>query len=483
MVSAEGWLGIGTAILVAFIVAFRVFERSWTPPALLFVFSFYSAAYLYSYFIWIEPTRYGAFIYGNFELAWSLATGSFAALLAGYLAHAVWRRRAPPRSEPPAAPWMTPRTAAAVAIALAATIAFSFFYAWSTGGFSILPSVGRPASSWFYRAGTVSFFLQTPLTLALLLGAPSLPEADRRRYMALAWVAAAAIILLSLLLLRRQGAVTLIVALLIVVHHRIRPLRVREIVGVACLLFVVQLVHGLRTAGIPLDQMGFQTILGYLYDVSIVQTIKRIAAPLQGWDVFTSILAIVPDKEQFRYGATYAESFLSLARPRVLGLSSLDPDTPAHWYQGVWTRHIGTEGVHVAGADFSMLSEAYLNFGPAMFLVFLPVGALVGSLSRTIRLSSSGPWAFASLIVLLVLTSSLRSDSNTLFKGAVFGTVPVVLMIYASRRLDTTLTARPPGASRREAIAGEARRIVANGVGALRRWQRLAPWNVRTRER
>jgi hypothetical protein len=219
-----------------------------------------------------------------------------------------------------------------------------------------------------------------------------------------------------------------------VVHYRIQPLRVWQISLALAVLLALQAARGLRDLGIPLTDLDLQMIARFLFQdsdsASITALLQSLVMGIAGWDVFTNVLNFVPQIEDYKYGATYLSSLIGLLMPRVLGLSSYSDFTLSSWYMELYA-----PGTTSHGFDFSMLAEAYINFGYLMPLFFLVVGFLLAMLSATLVRTRSPAKLFFAVIAILTIAFSLRSDSNVLFKGVFYKTVPVLVLIYMARRV------------------------------------------------
>jgi hypothetical protein len=425
---------VGIAILTCFLAAFRVVDGVWAPPSLLFIFGFFSSTFLYSYSLTLAPVFYPTVAYWNFEQGLFLATLCFIALLAGYLIYGTLSARF---STAPAMPlrylrFTSFKGANILGIVILLCALYTVYYTAAAGGFSSI----RGENSYLTdadvgignRIGFIVGYAAPPLILAVYVAAQSFDDARRHVILFYAWSAIILLVGMTLFSLNRQLAVTLVLYIALIYHYRVRPLRKAVIASLFFGLVAIQIARGLRTLNVPMAQLSPNEIIAFVADAvtwdSLVLVITAVFTGIAGWDVFTNVLDIVPAREDFHRGATYLSSLLGLAVPRSLGLSSYEDVTPSLWYVNAYA-----PGTTNNGFDFSMLGEAYMNFGNFMPLVFVMVGALVAHLSKLIRTSNSPARLFAAVIILVSLTFSLRSDSNVLFKSVFYYTVPALFVV------------------------------------------------------
>lgn len=422
---------LGTAILLCFLLAFRRIDGAWCPPATLFVLGFFSSTYLYAANILSYSTEFVGFAYENFSSALILTSGCFAALLAGYVVHAVLSRSRRVSTAPPLAPLLLPKSSQVIGILLLCLCAFVVFYTIHSGTLTSVRGENSYVSdsdvNWWYRLGFMASNTVGPLMLMLGIAALSLSARGRKRALVHIKLAATIVIALTVLLFNRQAAVVLILYLAILYHYRIKHFKKKQVLLVLLALVVLQVIRGFRNLRVPLAQITTSDLLFLLQEILSIDylfsTVIGIFTGIAGWDVFTNVINIVPMREDYKYGWTYLSSLLGLLTPRALGLGSFAAVTPSVWYVDIYA-----PGTTNHGFDFSMLAEAYINFGSYMPMFFFFLGILVARLSKLILTTGSSVKLFCAVIVLVALTFGLRSDSNTLLKTCFYYTIPPLLL-------------------------------------------------------
>lgn len=426
-------LFIGTVIVLAFLLAFKLVEGTLAPPALLFVAGFTSSSYLYAYIILGLPVSPPNFAYENFDEALWLTSGCFVAMLAGYSLYGALSSRRQASLDTPLNEFMGPHTARVFSGVALASCAFLVIYNLLSGSFTGIRGEGAYLSEsdvkFIDRLGFIVSHLIAPINVALFLAANTLQNkllaAKMLRY---AWFSIVIMTAVTLLSFNRQLIVYMALCLALIYHYRIRRIGVREIALGIPLLIIVQLIRDMRTLDATLVELNSAQVTDYLVDQvgldNLFGVLRSIVTGIAGWDVFSNVLDIVPFMDNYFYGSSYLSSIVGLLKPRVLGLSSYDEVTLSVWYMQMYA-----PGTINHGYDFSMLAEAYINFGYFMPIWFFFVGVLLYFLSSSIRLTQSPFVLFFSIIALVVLTFGLRSDSNVVFKAIFFQTVTIILII------------------------------------------------------
>lgn len=438
----QGWeyFLIGSALLGCTALACRIFEGQWIPPAMLFVFAYFSATFVYAYSIESLPYSISSFAYENFEKAYAISAQSFCTLLIGYIAYwfTLGAQSRTNRQIVALEPFMSPPAALLLGRFTLLLCACFILYNLNAGTFSTVRGENAYLTdkdvNLIDRIGFAVTQILPSLVLALFIAVQGLAGRARRKVMIMVWVSATIILIVTITSFNRLLAVTALAMLVLFVHYRISPLRGRQILLAIGVLLALQAARGLRDLGIPLTDLDLPMITRFLFQdsdsASITALLQSLVMGIAGWDVFTNVLNFVPQIEDYKYGTTYLSSLLGLLMPRVLGLSSYSDFTLSSWYMELYA-----PGTTNNGFDFSMLAEAYINFGyltPAFFLV---VGFLLAMLSRTLRRTRSPAKLFFCVVTILTLAFSLRSDSNVLFKGVFYKTVPVLVLIFMARRV------------------------------------------------
>jgi hypothetical protein len=425
-------LMIGVAIFLCFIFAFNLFEGSFAPPALLFVFGFFSSTYLYAYSILGSPNLPPNFAYENFDYALWLSGACFVSLLLGYVLYSGLNYKKKYFIQKPLNEMMCPNTAVVFSWLVLSACGFLVYYSLSSGVFSSVRGEGAYVSEsgvgLMDRLGFVVSHEVGPLTTALFIAAYTCRKKLREKMLNYVRLSLFILIAITLLSFNRHLAVFAVLIILLIYHYRIRKIRGRGIFLAFSFLIILQFIRGLRNLGVPLADLDYPAVINYLVNHANLESffiiVQSIFTGIAGWDVFTNVLNIVPSQDMFKYGSTYLDSFVGLFAPRVLGLSSYGEVTPSVWYQQMYSP--GTVG---HGFDFSMLAESYINFGAFMPMTFFFVGFFLAYLSHSIRLTRSPFLLFFSVVTIVVLTFGLRSDSNTILKGMFYQTLPIMLLI------------------------------------------------------
>lgn len=426
-------LFVGAVILLAFVFSFKMVEGTWAPPAVLFVVGFTSSTYLYAYIILGLPISPPNFAYENFDEALWLSSACFVSMLAGYILYGALNSRRQASLDTSLNEFMGPHTARIFSGVALASCAFLVIYNLISGSFSGIRGEGAYLSdsdvNFLDRLGFIVSHLIAPINVALFLAANTLQNkllaAKMLRY---AWFSIAIMTAVTLLSFNRQLIVYMAICLALIYHYRIRRIGVREISLGIPLLIIVQLIRDMRSLDATLVELNSAQITDYLVDQvgfeNLFGVLRSILTGIAGWDVFSNVLDIVPFMDNYFYGSSYLNSFAGLFKPRVLGLSSYDEVTLSVWYMQMYA-----PGTINHGYDFSMLAEAYINFGYFMPIWFFFIGVFLYFLSSRIRLTQSPFLLFFSVIALVVLTFGLRSDSNVVFKAIFYQTTLIIIII------------------------------------------------------
>lgn len=414
-----------------FVICGKYLEGSWVPPSLVFVVAFFSHAFLYLYVILIDENVYSVFAYENLSRVLYYSLLSFFGLFVGYTVYGLCSGRAKKvvaKRRMNMMPLVTAKRLGLIAILL---ICFNYFYTFNSGALSLAKGAGAYSASdnvsLLFRLGFLAFYAAGPLLFLTFMASTQFQGKAGSMIRKYFLAALALTIGLSLLLMERKATVSVLLYIMIFYHYRVRSIRPLHLGGLFVTIILLQVFTHLREFGTGILDISITDLVAALIS-SLVErpqeVIVQIATAIPGQDVFTNVLDIVPATEDFKYGSTYLASLLGLFMPRALGLGSYSDVTPSVWYVNAYAP--GTEN---HGFDFSMLAEAYINFGPAMPVVFVLIGLLLGKLSRTITESSSYLKIYASVVILVALSLSLRSDSNVLLKACVYLVLPQIFLI------------------------------------------------------
>ena len=248
------------------------------------------------------------------------------------------------------------------------------------------------------------------------------PRAARLRKVTL-WLLVGLVTLFVMATLGRVMIFTILLTSGIIYHFRYRPLKGRYLVGALLFVGLVTFVALLRRAHVGISQIDLETIRQLFASGRIV---------FSDWFVFTvmifdtqhvlsHLIGIIDEGTGPYYGQTYVNSVLMRIVPfDVPGLGFMSP--PQIWYRAISGSEYGS-----SGRSFSILAEAYMNFGRSGWVVFLFVGMLVRYLSfkvYTTRHPVMLLWAAFGIVVLIV---ALRNDSLTLFMQMGWYIIPLIV--------------------------------------------------------
>ena len=427
-----GYLVAALCLLaVSFWVA-HAFERAWLTPATFFAMVYVAHAF-------VTPISLYQMQYSTLNdealprvLAYSLQ--SMVALTAGFAVVAWWRSNQPAQALRPLY-GRNGLNAALVLLSLMALLFAGYLYA------NDILTEARGAVSYevddslFGRASAAAYVFVLPLFLSVFVSAQQREPGLRR--LLHGFLAGVFLILLaiSVLTFARHQIAMLVIALFLFAHFRVRRFTWRAGLAILSALFVVTVFAPLRDYGAGVLSLSWSEIadrlaFGLESNINPIDFLFNIASAIVGQDVFSQVVDMVPSQDGFKFGATYLASFVSLFTPRILTGDYGTIDTPAYWFKELYAPYATGHGF-----DFSMLSEAYMNFGFLLWVPFILVGAVVGYLSHIIRRSGSAFAVTWAIVGLLALIYGLRTDSNATLKTAIYSMVPVVaIFLLQSRR-------------------------------------------------
>ena len=242
------------------------------------------------------------------------------------------------------------------------------------------------------------------------------------------------VLLYSLARFSRQMIFGPLLTTMIIVHFRIFKLhRSRAWLGVTLLLAAAVL------SGTLLSRMGEGVLLVSRSDVLyLVQTgqwtvrevLYSLGTILPGQEVLANVIGVSSHHGTFG-GATYFETLINKLTFGFIERGSL---APSQWY--INALGLSAEG---HGFDFAMTAEAFMNFGFAGFLVFIPIGLLLGFLSKTVRKTSSPVVLVWAAFMIVDLVISLRTDSVGFVTRALYFIWPLIFF----RIFFSVMLARP----------------------------------------
>lgn len=431
-----GALPFAAAILALGLVAMRLLERRWFAPAGLFFVAFFAHGFL-------DPlARAGRDYFLNAStlpqvMAQTLA--SFLLLVTGYsIVQAAMFVREPSPVTP--ARLSSPYRWSGIQLATIATgliLVSMFVTLWKSG--ALTEAKGFTA----YQGGAIRQALLLNTAIYALLGSLFMAiwqfDGRRRRVVLMVVGVAVGLVLLhSVLQFARRGIITVGLIVGILFHYRVRSVRPREFALALLFLLGVTVVSFGRSLGsgiLGLDPGAVQALADFVKEEPF-DILRAMTSSIPGQAVLSQTMVFVPGFEEFRYGATYLESLRSLVMPNILS-GTYDLQTPAFWFKEVYAPERTGHGF-----DFSMLAEAYMNFGSFGPLVFFFIGGLLAIVSRAIRTAVSPVMVLWSVIILVDLIVGLRNDSNAVLKRMVFFMAPVLGVMLAESVLVALRTAR-----------------------------------------
>ena len=165
-----------------------------------------------------------------------------------------------------------------------------------------------------------------------------------------------------------------------------------------------------------------------------------------GQIVLSQVIEIVHAGHLY-FGRTYLDSLLRHIAPFLAS----DLPQPQHWYAMI--RDFRDRDTR---EDFSILAEAYMNFGRYGFVVFLFVGMLVRYISHKVYTTRSPVMLLWSAWMIAVLIVATRADSYTLFSQAILYIVPLLALRGLLAFLNTSTRRYGEGMTTRNDFRGGA---------------------------
>ena len=230
---------------------------------------------------------------------------------------------------------------------------------------------------------------------------------------------------------------------MLIYHFRYRKIKGRHIVGVVVFVGLVTFVALLRRAGVGIAEIELSPIEHLLASgrIGLLHWLIYTVMIFEGQPALSHVIGIVDDVTGPYYGLTYVNTVLMRLVPfEVPGLDFMPQ--PRLWYRTVRGFVFGSPG-----HGFSILAEAYMNFGRYGFVVFVFVCLLARWLSFTVYTARHPVMLLWAAFALVVLILALRGDSLPLFMRAVWYIVPLTVFHWAM--LFVRLLAQPiaPGRS------------------------------------
>ncbi len=214
--------------------------------------------------------------------------------------------------------------------------------------------------------------------------------------------------------------------------------------GISIILVLIAASGYLRTMG-KYSELSLTDVTKALDEASIESSISEMGSSVKA---LASVLQLVPNKDEYRYGSSYAHSLIDSlpnigvrvniegSREHALQEKNTDPDAlqqlrPADWLTYRIAPWHFSRGY---GVGFSAIAEPYLNFGTiGVLFFFIGLGFVLGKLD-SIPIYQSPRVLVFSASMLWFLISTVRNDSSNLFKPCVF-TILILLAWWAFSKI------------------------------------------------
>jgi len=414
------YLSVGIALLACALVAVRVAERTWLSPA--------SGVFLYWFFHCFPDAVYRAYTWhGDFNThAWPQQSifniTCFAALLLGYLALFRVRLSRDPRAclnERPATLFGRenfPVAAALCILVLAAMIGGMTYY----GSFTLPRTYyedGRPALfDFFLRFRVLALIFVSAIFVSAYSDRPQ-PMRNARHF---ALLLVAVVVVTDALTFGRMLSFSIILLTMLVAHFRIRRFTMRGVFGMAGFVLFLQAFSMLRRGRVAITRIDGDTIRQLVDEgrLSVESWLVYLLTSQGGQDVLSHVIPEI-DATGLHYGWTYLNVVLSKTIPFY------QPDVmPEEWY-----RVLRQAEYHSYGRDFSLLAEAYMNFGRFGFVVPFVIGAVLRWVSVSIFTTRGPVMLIWSALMIVNFCVMLRTHFVWLFTQTFLIIVPLVLFV------------------------------------------------------
>jgi oligosaccharide repeat unit polymerase len=243
------------------------------------------------------------------------------------------------------------------------------------------------------------------------------------------YAALAAIVLSIFFIGGRSDAAILIGLITLYRHYYVKPIKG----GVRIFLFLASafLVLSFLTVVGELRSQKDRSLMDYTHVFSekmITENLVFSAISEMGGSMFPLVatMGLVPEKYPFRYGSTYLYDFLSVV-PNF----------------GIWDVHPAMENANLGdwlqktlklnyGPGYSLVAEAYINWGLFGFVFFVVQGFVFGRVFSLVSIKNafSRPDIFCfCLIVLLFTIKTNRNSFLATVRAFSYAAVPILLLI------------------------------------------------------
>ena len=239
-------------------------------------------------------------------------------------------------------------------------------------------------------------------------------------------------VIVALLVGGRSGAVMTVLGMLLAFHYFIRPIRKKDMIvgaGVAYLgMAVLNAIAKFRNL--------MNRSLGDLVELtvsSLGNAVGEILGEL-GWTL-TSVcwtMGLVPSSYSYRYGMSYLASLTSWIPSFFFGSRANHPVVIwahlAEWLKDALQKSYGP--------GFSMVAEAYINFGYIGFMMMaiegFVIAKLLSKISQKDTESNLVGATFQILFIMTIMKSLVRSSVSVAFRDVFFVLLPLYLLIHLS---------------------------------------------------
>ena len=254
-------------------------------------------------------------------------------------------------------------------------------------------------------------------------------ERKKRRFILLAMLLD---VILNLFIGGRSGAVMSLLAIILAYHYFVIPFtKRRAVVGVVVGYFVIALLNAIAVIRDVVNK-GLGDFLPALAQ-SFTNVIGEFVGEL-GWSI-TSIcwtMNLVPSRYSFRYGMSYIVSILSWI--------------PSGFFPGIhpvvkwgelstWLQNV--LGM-TYGPGYTMIAEAYLNFGLWGYVALLIEGIIIAKCIAQISRKCSEENLLKSTIqimfIMVLMKSLVRSSISIAVRQYIFVILPLLILIRLSIR-------------------------------------------------
>ena len=255
---------------------------------------------------------------------------------------------------------------------------------------------------------------------------------DNKKYCNIFLTAMFTEVIVALLVGGRSGAVMTMLGMLLAFHYFIRPIRKKDmIVGAGVAYLGMAVLNAIATFRNLMNRS-----LGDLVELTVSSLGNAVGELLGelGWTL-TSIcwtMELVPSDYPYRYGMTYLASLTTAIPSSFFGGRANHPVVIwahlAEWLQGALNKSYGP--------GFSMIAEAYINYGGMGIVMMAIVGFLIAKyLTRVSRKDAEinliGS-TFQILFIMTIMKSLVRSSVSVAFRDVFFVLLPLYLLIRLS---------------------------------------------------